>query len=273
MNETEVENENYSSLKSLINKNLGFHCDQYKDTHFKRRIAVRMRATNSRDYSEYIKVLKDNPDEYRNLMKTLTVNVTNFFRNPDSYQIVENEVLPDIIKSKSNSSNKSIRIWSAGCSIGVEAYSLAIILHQLLKNEFKKYRINIIGTDIDNEALSRAKEGKYTETELKGVDDKIIDKYFEKKDGWYFISDELKKVANFKWHDLIAGKKMSGFDLIFCRNVTIYFEKDLQEKLYMNFYNALNQGGYFVMGKTETLVGESQNLFKPYNSRERIYYK
>ncbi|MFP4654448.1 MAG: CheR family methyltransferase [Methanohalobium sp.] len=273
MNKTEVDDREYSKLKSLINKNLGFHCDQYKESHFKRRIAVRMRATNSHNYSDYIGVLKNDPEEYKNLMNTLTVNVTNFFRNPDSFQIVENEVLPDIIRSKSDSYNKSIRLWSAGCSIGVEAYSIAIILHKLLKNEFKKYRINIIGTDIDNEAITRANEGKYTETELKGVDNKIIDRYFEKKDGWYFLTEELKKIANFKWHDLISSPKMSGFDLVLCRNVTIYFEKELQEKLYTDFYNALNPGGYFVMGKTETLVGESQYLFKPYNSTERIYYR
>lgn len=264
---------NFIMLQRLIKKNLGFNSEQYKEAHLKRRIEVRMRVQNAKNYNDYIGILHKNPAEYTSLIDTLTVNVTNFFRNPETYEAIEKEVLPAIIKAKSNTPLRTIRIWSAGCSIGVEAYSIAIMLHKLLKHDFSKYRITIIGTDIDKASLFKAELGVYSEAEMKGVDNQILDRYFKINDGRYHIIDELKNITTFKRNDLISGTKPSGFDAIFCRNVTIYFKKELQEQLYMNFYEALNNGGYFVMGKTETLIGPAKDMFKPFNTKERIYSK
>jgi chemotaxis protein methyltransferase CheR len=266
------EDEYYETLKKLIQKNLGFNSNQYKDSHFKRRIDVRLRATNTKSYKEYVELLQSDRNEYPELMETLTVNVTNFFRNPEVYDIVEKEVLPAIIKSKS-SGLRSIRIWSAGCSIGVEAYSIAMLLNHLLGKDFNKYNIKITGTDIDKESLLKAQSGIYSGAEMKDVRPAFLKKYFTQEDGKYMVSDEIKKLTQFKKQDLISGPKMSGFDAVFCRNVTIYFQKELQEQLYMDFYNALGKEGFFVMGKTETLIGPSKDKFKPYNSKERIYQK
>ncbi len=268
----EKKDEDYELLKKLIQQKLGFNCEQYKDSHFKRRIDVRLRATNSKTYKEYVNLLQNNRNEYPELMETLTVNVTNFFRNAEVYDIIEKEVLPALIKAK-NSGLRTIRIWSAGCSIGVEAYSIAMLLHHLLGNDFNKYNIKITGTDIDKESLLKAQKGIYSEIEMKDVRPAFLNKYFTKQGKDYVISDELKKIAQFKKQDLITGPKMSGFDAIFCRNVTIYFQKELQEVLYMDFYNALSKDGFFIMGKTETLLGPSKDTFKPYNSKERIYQK
>lgn len=267
------EQESFQVLKNLIKKNIGFNCEQYKEAHFKRRIDVRMRSTSSKNYADYIKHLNSNPAEYTSLIDTLTVNVTDFFRNPETYEHVEKDVLPAVIKSKAKSPLKSIRIWSAGSSIGVEAYSIAIMLHNLLKQDFKRYKISIIGTDIDKASLFKAQLGVYSETEMKGVDPKTAEKYFVKKGDKYHVIDELKKITSFKRNDLISGAKMTGFDIIFCRNVTIYFTKELQEKLYMIFYDSLNNGGYYVMGKTETMIGPAKDVFKPFCARERIYVK
>lgn len=266
------EEQDYSKLKNLIKKNLEFNCEQYKDSHFRRRIDVRMRATGSKNFGEYIRYLTTHKEEYSQLMDTLTVNVTNFFRNSETYEVVEKEVLPAIIKSKSTGL-RSIRIWSAGCSIGVEAYSIAILLHKILGNNFSRYNIQIIGTDIDKDILKRAEEAVYSELEMKEVPTDIRNKYFTYDGENYHLKNEIKKVAKFRRNDLISGEKLTGFDAIFCRNVTIYFEKHLQEKLYMDFYDSLNKGGFFVMGKTETLIGPSKDLFKPFNPRERIYQK
>ncbi|MEZ5335891.1 MAG: protein-glutamate O-methyltransferase CheR [Methanolobus sp.] len=268
----EKKDEHYEMLKKLIQQKLGFNSNQYKDSHFKRRLDVRLRATNSKNYKEYVEFLQANRDEYPELMETLTVNVTNFFRNPEVYDIVEKEILPAIIKAKS-SGLRSIRIWSAGCSIGVEAYSIAMLLHHILGKDFSKYNIKITGTDIDKESLSHAQSGVYSRAEMKDVRPAFLKKYFEQDGDKYIISDELKKITQFKKQDLISGPKMNGFDAIFCRNVTIYFQKELQEDLYMNFYDALSKDGFFVMGKTETLLGPSKDLFKAYNSKERIYHK
>lgn len=266
------EEHDYSKLKDLIKNKLGFNCEQYKDSHFKRRIDVRMRATNSKSFGDYIQYLNTNKEEYPELMDTLTVNVTNFFRNSETYEIVEKDVLPAIIKSRSTGL-RNIRIWSAGCSIGVEAYSIAILLKKILGNDLSRYSIQITGTDIDKESLRRAEEGIYTEVEMKEVPVDIRTKYFDRIGDRYHVKDEIKKVAKFRRNDLISGEKLTGFDAIFCRNVTIYFEKHLQENLYMDFYNSLNKGGFFVMGKTETLIGPSKDLFKAFNPRERIYQK
>jgi len=266
------DDEYYQIMKSLIKKNLGFNSNQYKDSHFKRRIDVRLRATNTRTYKEYVELLQKDKNEYPELMETLTVNVTNFFRNPEVYDIVEREILPAIIRTKA-SGLRSIRIWSAGCSIGVEAYSIAMLLNHILGRDFGKYSIKITGTDIDRESLLKAQSGVYSEIEMKDVRPAFLKKYFTKEEGKYVISDELKKITQFKKQDLISGPKMNGFDAVFCRNVTIYFQKELQEQLYMDFYNALGNDGFFVMGKTETLIGPSKDKFKAYNSKERIYRK
>ncbi|WP_321428963.1 protein-glutamate O-methyltransferase CheR [uncultured Methanolobus sp.] len=266
------EDQYYEILKNLIQKNLGFNSNQYKDSHFKRRIDVRLRATNTKSYKEYVELLQSDRNEYPELMETLTVNVTNFFRNPEVYDIVEKEILPAIIKSKTGGL-RSIRIWSAGCSIGVEAYSIAMLLNHLLGKDFTKYNIKITGTDIDKESLLKAQNGIYSDAEMKDVRPLFLKKYFTHEDGKYIISDELKKITQFKKQDLISGPKMTGFDAVFCRNVTIYFQKELQEQLYMNFYDALGKDGFFVMGKTETLIGPSKDKFNSYNSKERIYRK
>lgn len=266
------DDQEYLKLKGLIKKNLGFNCEQYKDAHFRRRIDVRMRSTNSKNYGEYVQHLNTHKEEYQHLMDTLTVNVTNFFRNSETYEVVEKEVLPAIIKSKSTGL-KHIRIWSAGCSIGVEAYSIAILLKKVLGDNFSKYNIQITGTDIDKDIIKRAEEAIYTDVEMKEVPNDIRIKYFEKIGDNYHLKEEIKKIAKFRKNDLISGEKLTGFDAIFCRNVTIYFEKQLQENLYMDFYNGLNKGGFFVMGKTETLIGPSKDLFKAFNPRERIYQK
>jgi chemotaxis protein methyltransferase CheR len=260
-------------LKKAIKKNIGFNCEQYKESHFRRRINVRVRATNSSSYAEYLKILKKDQDEYRYLIEALTVNVSEFFRNPETYMVIEKEVLPALIKSKSNSLVKAIRIWSAGCAAGEEAYSLAILLHRILGKDFGKYRISIIGTDIDSPSLEKARKGVYIETALKNVDEKTRERYFIKKGGMYQVTDQLKDVTHFKRHDLISGPKLSHFDLIICRNVMIYFNKEIQEQLHLDFYKALGQGGFFIIGKAETLLGMAAGYFKPYNTRERLYVK
>ncbi len=267
------EDTDFVMLKNLIKDKLGFNCEYYKDSHFKRRIDVRLRASGSKNYGDYVRLLKDNADERTILMDTLTVNVTNFFRNTEVYDIVEKEVLPAVIKSKGSSPLKSIKIWSAGCSIGVEAYSIAMLLDHIMGANIKRYNISITGTDIDKASLKQAQQGVYSDIEMKDVRPAFLKKYFVQQGNQYHVTEELKKMTHFKSHDMISGPKIKGFDIIFCRNVTIYFEKELQEKLYMDFYDGLNENGFFVMGKTETLLGPSKDRFKPFNAKERIYCK
>ncbi len=212
-----------------------------------------------------------NEDEVKQLKETLTVNVTELFRNPETFDSVRDNVLPELIKQKGII--KSIKVWSAGCSNGEEPYSIAILLNEFLGSSTKRYNISIQATDIDDDSIAKAEMAIYQPKQLEKIGQERINRFFVKKDNNYQVIDEVKKLVKVKRHDLISGPKFSGFDIIFCRNVTIYFEQNLQEILYMNFYNALNEGGFFVMGKTETLVGPSTQLFKRFDLKERIYQK
>ncbi|HET8688025.1 MAG TPA: protein-glutamate O-methyltransferase CheR [Methanosarcina sp.] len=263
----------FELLKKIISANTGFNCEHYKEAHFRRRINVRVRATNCESYGTYLRLLKKDPQEYEFLVNTLTVNVSEFFRNPETFRIIEKEVIPSIVRYKSGSLTRSIRIWSAGCAAGEEAYSLAILLHMTLKTDFNKYRIRIIGTDIDAQSLEKARQGIYSENSLKNLDPGIKERYFLKQGNMYQVIDELKNIMQFKRHDLISGSRIDRFDLIVCRNVMIYFKKEIQEQLQLNFYKALEKGGFFIIGKSETLLGAASSLFRPYNTRERLYTK
>ncbi|CAG0978328.1 MAG: protein-glutamate O-methyltransferase CheR [Candidatus Methanoperedens sp.] len=261
----------FSELKSIIKRKIGFNCEDYKQPHLKRRLAVRLRATASKSYKDYTQVLLKNEEEVKQLKETLTVNVTELFRNPETFDSVRNNVLPELIKRKGI--NKVIKIWSAGCSNGEEPYSIAIMLNEFLGSSAKRYNISIQATDIDDDSIAKAEMAMFQAKQLEKIGQERINRFFLKKDNNYQVIDELKKLVKVKRHDLISGPKFSGFDIIFCRNVTIYFEQKLQEVLYLNFYNALNDGGFFVMGKTETLVGPAIQLFKRFDLKERIYQK
>jgi chemotaxis protein methyltransferase CheR len=266
-------NPGFELLKKAIKESTGFNCEQYKEAHFRRRVNIRVRATNSENYEEYIRLLKKDLTEHEHLVNALTINVSEFFRNPETFEVIEREVLPFIIKSRSDSIVKSIHIWSAGCATGEEVYSLAILLHKVLENNFSKYRVRIIGTDIDNLSLEKARKGVYFENVLKNVDASTKGNYFLKQGQTYQVSDQIRNMIRFKRHDMISESCIGSFDLIICRNVMIYFKKEIQEELQLNFHKRLNRGGFFILGKAETLLGEASNCFKPYNARERMYIK
>ncbi|KKG54694.1 CheR family methyltransferase [Methanosarcina mazei] len=267
------EDSGFELLKRVITESTGFNCEQYKEAHFRRRVNVRVRATGSESYEEYLKLLRKSSIEHEYLIKALTINVSEFFRNPETFEVIEKEVVPFLIKSRSDSLVKSIRIWSAGCATGEEVYSLAILFHRALGKDLDKYRISIIGTDIDTISLEKARKGIYPENVLKNIDASTREKYFVKKGETYQVLDNLRSIIRFKRHDMISESCIDHFDLIICRNVMIYFKKEIQEQLQLNFHRALNKKGFFVIGKAETLLGTASNRFKPYNARERLYLK
>lgn len=260
-------------LKRRIFKDTSLDCYQYKDKYLKRRIDARMNVKKIKTYNEYIRLLKSEPSEYDDLLNDITINVTQFFRDPEVFEIIFEEILPYLIYLKVKNERRLIRIWSAGCASGEEAYSLAIFMHDLLGEEFHNFIVNIHGTDIDNGSLNAAKIGKYLPRQLENVPTVYLYRYFSFDGETYEISDELKEMVRFKKQDLFSDSKSSHYDLIICRNVIIYFTKEMQDKLFLSFFNALNQDGYLVMGNTETMLGDSVNLFEPVNLKERIYQK
>jgi chemotaxis protein methyltransferase CheR len=267
-----IENEKeFTDLKAIIKKKIGFNCDEYKEPHLKRRLAARLRANNSISYKEYSDILLSDEEESRKLKEGLTVNVTELFRNPETYEAFRCLALPELIKTKSD--NRTIKVWSAGCSNGEEPYSIAMMLVEYLGISAKRYKISILGTDIDDDSLAKAQRAEYKIKQIEKMDIKRLNQFFIKNNENYKLVEDLQRIVQFKHHDMISGPEMYGFDIIFCRNVTIYFEQKLQEKLYSKFYDSLNNGGYFVMGKTETLIGPALDLFEPVDLKERIYRK
>ncbi|MEM0492966.1 MAG: protein-glutamate O-methyltransferase CheR [Candidatus Thermoplasmatota archaeon] len=265
----------FEQLKQNVKELLNFNTFQYKDTFLGRRFSARLRALHIDNYHDYIEILKKDKKEQEKLLQELTINVTEFFRDTTVWDTLKNDVIPLLLREKTG----RIKIWSAGSSDGKEAYSIAMIFSEVTNNNTN--RAEIIGTDIDRDCLNEANLGEYvshpglTQTDIKRQLQFIgnPERFFDVNGNIYRVKPLLKTMTHFQYHDLISDPKKHGFDLILCRNVVIYFTRDLQEVLYKDFYNALNPGGFFVMGKTETLVGEARELFIPYNLKERIFRK
>lgn len=269
-------------LQQLLQKvfeERGFDFRQYKISMLKRRLARRLTATRSESYQDYAEILDAHPEEYKKLFDDLTINVSRFFRNPLTFELLYKVVLPDIIEYKQASMDNMIRIWSAGCANGEEPYSIAILLTELLGKQLKNYNTTIYATDIDTDALDSTKSGEYSEDSVVEVKKGILDKYFH-FDGNYRIKDNVKELVDFSYHDLTSEKFIApaksvfvNFDLILCRNVLIYFSRTLQDKVFNNFTNDLNKKGYLVLGETETLPDDFKSDFVCVDSLSKIYQK
>jgi chemotaxis protein methyltransferase CheR len=268
-----TEEKDFLLLKNKIFKDTSLDCHQYKDNYLKRRIGVRMRAGGLETYEDYLRLLIYDPKEYEHLLRDITINVTQFFRDPEVFILLEEEILPLMIYDKVKNNRKIIRVWSAGCSSGEEAYSLAILLHDLLGEEKGNFICSIYGTDIDEKCLSQAREGRYLPRQVESVKPSYLSRYFHFDGEMYHVSDDIKDMVRYGSQDLFSEDKSGHFDVILCRNVLIYFTREMQGKLFTQFHNSLNDGGYLIIGKTETLIDQSGEMFTIWNATERIYQK
>jgi chemotaxis methyl-accepting protein methylase len=256
-----------------------FDFRQYKESSLKRRVERRLRATKVESYNQYINVLSNDPSEYTRLIDNLTIQVTEFFRNPEAWQVLREQVIPEIIERKKNSElmNKGLkpglRIWCAGCATGEEVYSTAILIDNLLDERETDFVVNVCGTDIDAGSLIKAEHLVYKSVVTKTVPEDIFNKYFYYDDVGYKVVPSLRKMVSFRPHNLVLDDPLKEMDLIICRNVAIYFTRPLQEKVFMDFCNGLNDKGYLFLGKAETLIGPAREEFKVINKRWRIYQK
>jgi len=283
-------------LETIYRRN-NIDFSQYRRGTIERRLARRLIATGSRDYREYLKVLEEDPQEYGRLIKDLTIKVSHFFRDQSLFQILLDELFPDLLNAKEERGDNTLRIWSAGCAQGEETYSITIVLVEYLKQHYKDidhYHISIFGTDVDEDALDMARFGVYDVNAIKEVEDDILKKYFipittKKIDpvgnvtidtSGYQLIDSIRNLVVFSTHNLTSRVAMSpspgiisNYDLIFCRNVLIYFSHPLQEKAFFNLSHSLNSGGFLVLGKSESIPKELENVFIPYSPQFRIYKK
>jgi chemotaxis protein methyltransferase CheR len=258
----------FQKVKRMIQESAGLNCSGYRDEYLKRRFEIRLRATGANTYGRYITYLKKNPDEFTNLLNDLTVNYTMFFRDTDVYAFLEKKLLPKIFQS-----SNPTRIWSAGCATGEEPYSLAILVNKVLGQAVANHPVTIFASDIDKDALSNAAKGRYHQKQLNNFDSSLLEKFFTKEDDYYKINDFVKRIIHFEQFDLMTSSTHQNLDLILCRNVMIYFSKEGQQHIHMNFYRALKDGGCLITGKSEILSGEPAEKFHPIDYQTRVYQK
>lgn len=265
--------DDFELLKDIIQRERGFNCKNYKDTTLKRRISVRMNVNKINSYKDYIRLLINNRGEYDKLIDVLTINFTEFFRDKEAYEVIREEILPELIERKRREGKKVITIWSAGCAAGEEPYSIAITIRELLGDGLKDFIVSINATDIDDKSLEDARRGIYEKDVIKNVSPELLEKYFDKVCDYYRIKDNVRSMVNFDKNDLITGKPLRYQDAIFCRNVFIYFSRDTQKELFDMFYDSLNKKGYLIIGKTETMHESMNKKFELVSLSERIFRK
>ena len=260
----------FKLLQKKIRDVRGVDCFQYKATYLKRRLAIRMRAHNIISYKAYGEFLDAHPDEYDKFFDTLTVNVTEFFRDLDTYDGLYRMVLPELIARKHN---RTLKVWSAGCASGEEPYSIAILVSEALGLKVNEWGVQIIATDIDPVILARATKGVYTLKQVEGVKEEYLKKYFTIEGNQYAVMPQIKRWVRFIRENIMEGNTHPFMDIIFCRNMLIYLSKEAHKQVYDCFHKSLNEGGYLVVGNSEIVLGETLRRFCPLPEAKRIYQK
>lgn len=265
--------ENLSEISAILKTHEDFNLKQYKPSTVLRRIARRMSLTNVEEYEEYLEILRTHSEERKNLTKDLLINVTDFFRDPAAFEVLDSKVIPDILKKLNP--DQDIRVWIAGCASGEEAYSVAILLLEAVEQMNLTNEIKIFATDINEHAIKIARKGVYPESITGEVPKKLLDKYFikqSKSPGQYRIRGGVRDVISFALQNVATDPPFHHMHLICCRNLLIYFRKEIQEKVMSSFYFALNDGFYLFLGSSET-TGKRTELFKTIAKKWRIYQK
>jgi chemotaxis methyl-accepting protein methylase len=262
--------DDFSVLTRKISVERGFGCASYKEKCLRRRIAVRMRARGVHTYTEYAGILDSDAGEYDRLLDALTINVTKLFRNWEAYASLAATVVPELWHRES----PKVRVWSAGCSSGEEPYSLAVLFHRYAAaNGMLAHlgRVEVLGTDIDRQCLLAAERGQFEEGDFTDTPDELRSRYFEKA-APFTVTAAIRRMVRFERRDMLSeGAPRGQFDLITCRNVLIYFDRESQERLFSAFHAALAPDGFLMLGKVETLLGGARARFAPVDARERIF--
>ena len=265
---------NLEKLMRKIMLDRGLDLAQYRRTYVERRLAARLRALGLNTYRQYSYLLDSDPVEYDRLVNTLTINVTDFFRDAPVWDILRHRVLPELIAEKRRGRSRTIRIWSAGCATGEEPYSLAMAILDALGDEADEFLISVIGTDLDPEALAFAARGVYDSDKLGRIPRPYQVRFVKMSGASEFeILPEVKRLVRFTPYNLFEGAPMRVVDLVLCRNVFIYFDRAQQAKVLENFWNAMCRGGYLVLGRSEKLSADASNRFEHVDGKERIYRK
>ena len=252
----------YEDFTLKIKKMTGIDLSLYKEGQMKRRLISLYEKRGYKSFRDYYQAIEGSHEILNEFLDRMTINVSEFYRNYKRWEVLETRVLPALL-----SSSRKLKIWSAACSTGEEPYTIAMILSKFMPLS----QINILATDIDENVIARAKLGIYPERSLAEVPNDMKKKYFsQEQSGFYKVADDIKRTVTFKKHNLLADSFDSGFDLIVCRNVLIYFTEEAKVTLYNKFSQALREDGVFFVGSTEQIFNPIKYNFE---TLDTFFYK
>jgi two-component system CheB/CheR fusion protein len=259
----------FEGLLTYLKEVRGFDFTGYKRATLVRRVQRRMHDTGDADFPQYRDRLEVDPQEFTALFNTILINVTSFFRDADAWDHLRSDVVPRLLADRPVG---PVRMWSAGCATGQEAYSLAMVLAELLGPEEFRQRVKIYATDVDEEALADARQAMYTERELAGVPPDLRERYFESAGPRWGFRKDLRRSVIFGRNDLVQDAPISHVDLLLCRNTLMYFNAETQSRIVQRLHFALNDSGTLFLGKAEMLLSHG-GLFTPLDLRRRLFHK
>jgi len=258
----------FEEICRILKSKRGFDLAMYKDSCIKRRIATRVRARGFNEAAPYLALLGRDEAELDALLAALTIHVTQFFRNPSTFALLERQVLPELFARLRAAGRKRVRLWSVGCASGEEPYSLALLVRELAPAAME---VSILGTDVSEAVLDCARQGLYDVQRLVEVPAAVRERNFIPEGRRFRLAEPVRRLVRFERHNMLTAPAYPQADLIVCRNVMIYFSREEQEKILQRFAAALPAGGILVLGKAEMLLGESRQLFVAECAAERVY--
>jgi chemotaxis protein methyltransferase CheR len=258
----------YRQVGEILQRGRNFSLAAYKELYVRRRLAARIRASGSVDLGQYLRQLAASPEEQEALLAALSIQVSEFFRNPSVFRALEADVLPPLLSRLRERRQGSLRIWSCGCARGEEAYSLALLIRPCL---WPGEKLSLLATDKNAQALAAARCGRYPGERVKQVPVALAREYLQLREGQIQVDDRIRAMIRFFQHDLLTDRPFSRSDLILCRNLLIYLSREQQEHALNRLAKALRPGGFLILGRAESLVPAGRHLFQCCDSAERIY--
>jgi two-component system, chemotaxis family, CheB/CheR fusion protein len=260
----------FKQILTVLRIRRGVDFTYYKQSTLKRRIIRRMALSSIEKPADYLGFLRENKAEQDALYNDMLISVTDFFRDTQSFDVLCKDIFTALLNKKSVTD--PFRIWVAGCATGEEAYSMAMCLQEQLGDKAAAMKIQIFATDISETAIAKARTGIYRTTELSGVSTSRLHQFFTKTDGSYQVNKTIRDMCVFAHHNLLKDPPFSKIDVVSCRNVMIYLEPVLQKRALTTFHYSLNEDGYLMLGKSES-IGGNTDIFAPYNTTEKIYHR
>ncbi|MGX7824595.1 CheR family methyltransferase [Actinokineospora sp. 24-640] len=263
-------NHEFEKLLTYLKDSRGFDFTGYKRTSLARRVLQRMTQVDITEYGDYIDHLQANPGEFDALFNTILINVTSFFRDSDAWEYLRSQAIPEMLAKRAP--DDPIRVWSAGCAAGQEAYTLAMVLVEELGAEQFRQRVKIYATDVDADALAQARAGAYSEAEVAGVPEDLLGQYFDRQGGAFVFRKDLRRSVIFGRNDLVQDAPISRIDLLVCRNTMMYFNAATQAAILSRLHFALAPDGLLFLGKAEMLLSHG-SIFEPTELKRRVFRK